>query len=97
MNADIPLVIQLGRGCENHCRFCHIQHDSKPPGKSDLKLLFERHHALGNHRLVIGGPEPLSEPGLDSLIKLARKAGFEQVRIETNGIRLAETNRTNLR
>lgn len=82
-------LLQLGRACENRCRRC--PHSPAEPGPGLDKSL-ENALARGADKLVITGLEPASDPALPRIASLARRLGFKNIRLESCGLPLADSN-----
>jgi len=80
--------IKIGFGCNNHCLFC-VQgdkrnfcfHKTKKEIDSSLKEAYEQ----GNKEVVFTGGEPTLHPNFLEIIKYAKKLGFREIQIQTNG------------
>lgn len=99
-----PLVDPLGRrlthlrlsvtkACDLSCAYCHREGapDAAGPDLS-LALLTEMVTALaarGLSRVKITGGEPLLRPDLVDVVRVLRDAGYSDVSLTTNGMRLA--------
>jgi MoaA/NifB/PqqE/SkfB family radical SAM enzyme len=86
--------ILLNYACNAHCLFCS-QDPSGRKTSNDLpleKALQQMYLAYGSgyRRLGLTGGEPTLRRDLPKLIALSRKIGYSYVRIQTNGLRLAE-------
>lgn len=85
--------LSLSWACDARCAFC-----SQDPGRRGRPGLGERAAAAhiwaawrdGFRRLGFSGGEPTVEPALERLVAVGRRAGFRSVRLQTNGLRLAE-------
>lgn len=82
----------LGYACDEKCLFCSQETAwRRQPAASfeavakDLYLA----HARGCRLLVLNGGEPTLHKDFLKIVALARKAGYEEVHIQTNGLRLA--------
>jgi MoaA/NifB/PqqE/SkfB family radical SAM enzyme len=83
--------------CNLKCIFCSgefnrfkhktLTSDDSKSLKSDL--LYVRKH-YNQKKLVIGGGEPLECAGVIDLVKYAERNGYEQIGLQTNGVRLAD-------
>ena len=92
MSKDCYEII-LNHSCDLACKFCS-QSDFDPALKSGLKDAVRRIYTarkLGYRRLGFSGGEALLRADLPSLIATARKVGFKTVRLQTNGLKLADT------
>jgi MoaA/NifB/PqqE/SkfB family radical SAM enzyme len=84
--------IILNYNCDLACRFCS-QGDFDPSQRAGLRHVL-RHIRLakeqGYRRLGFSGGEALLRRDLPQLAAAARRAGFTAVRLQTNGMRLAD-------
>jgi MoaA/NifB/PqqE/SkfB family radical SAM enzyme len=80
--------IKIGYQCNNMCAFC-VQGNKRAtlPTKSlvviekNLREAFKK----GNREVVITGGEPTVHPKFLEIVKLAKKIGFKNIQIQTNG------------
>lgn len=85
--------VSLSWACNARCRFCSQDPARRPrPG---LSARAATAHVLkawrdGYRRLGFSGGEPTVDPGLERLVAVGRKAGFRSVRLQSNGLRLAD-------
>lgn len=80
--------VKVGFGCNNHCKFC-VQGDKRnfcaaKPKQEIYKSLTESFRQ-GKREVVFTGGEPSLHPDFFDLIKQARKIGFKEIQIQTNG------------
>jgi MoaA/NifB/PqqE/SkfB family radical SAM enzyme len=87
-----PLWLELTADyrCNNRCIGCHSADDAAPGMDRDeaLQALVDG-RARGARSLWLGGGEPTLRPDLPLLINAARKLGYESIKLQTNGMRLA--------
>ncbi len=80
--------IKIGFSCNNHCVFC-VQGDKRdrfgPRPWPRIRADLEEGRALGATGVVITGGEPTMQKTLSGTVRLARRLGYEQVQIQTNG------------
>ena len=83
----------LGYACDEKCLFCSQETAwRRQPAVAfadvarDVYLAFQR----GCRILALNGGEPTLHKDILKIVALARKAGYEEVHIQTNGLRLAE-------
>ncbi len=74
--------------CNNRCSFCVTGTRAQIHGAGHGELLAE-HRARGATRLELDGGEPTLHPDLFRLISEARRLGYEQIVLRTNGRRAA--------
>ncbi|TBR21813.1 radical SAM protein [bacterium] len=85
--------VSLSWACNARCRFC-----SQDPARRPHPGLAERDAARhiwaawrdGYRRLGFSGGEPTVDPGLERLVALGRRAGFRSIRLQSNGLKLAD-------
>lgn len=85
--------LNVSHACDAACRFC----SQDPEGREARSMTLEQacRHVFagfkqGYRRLAFSGGEPTLLPFLEELLRFARKTGFESIRLQTNGLRLAE-------
>ncbi len=82
----------LNHNCDLNCRFCS-QSDFTPgmriPAAEAVRRIYEARQA-GYRRLGFSGGEALLRGDLPSLVSAARRIGFRTVRLQTNGMKLAD-------
>jgi MoaA/NifB/PqqE/SkfB family radical SAM enzyme len=88
---DKKVDIKIGFSCNNACVFC-VQGDKRRVfGDKDertvLKLL--RRNAESSSQVVFTGGEPTLHPGLLNFIREARRLGYREIQIQSNGRRFA--------
>jgi MoaA/NifB/PqqE/SkfB family radical SAM enzyme len=84
------LEMALDYRCNLRCVGCHACHDTgeKLTGAQALELLRSgREHGIA--RLWLGGGEPTLRDDLLAIVGAARKLGYVEVTLQTNGMRLA--------
>ena len=84
--------IILNHNCDLSCRFCS-QSDFRPglrtPAAAAVRRIYAARKA-GYKRVGFSGGEALLRKDLPALVAAARKVGFRAVRLQTNGMRLAD-------
>lgn len=78
-------VVALEGGCNNRCAFCPASGRSPEPLAPDALAATDP----TSDRLVVAGAEPTLRDELPALLRRARTEGFRDIRIWTNGRRLA--------
>jgi cyclic pyranopterin phosphate synthase len=84
--------IILNHNCDLACRFCS-QGDFDPSERAGLRHVLSHIHRAkkeGYRRLGFSGGEALLRRDLPQLVAAARRAGFTAVRLQTNGMKLAD-------
>ncbi|OGR45260.1 MAG: hypothetical protein A2X35_03175 [Elusimicrobia bacterium GWA2_61_42] len=84
--------IILNHNCDLACRFCS-QSDFSPGARTSAAEAVKRIYGArkaGYKRLGFSGGEALLRRDLPSLVAAARKVGFKAVRLQTNGMKLAD-------
>lgn len=81
--APAELVIELNKRCNLACRACFGRTGEELPFRTAEKALREA-AALGVRSVRFTGGEPLLYPGLEKLLRLAKKLGF-YILLNTNG------------
>lgn len=84
LSAPAELVIELNKKCNLACRACFGRSGEELPLKTAEKALREA-AALGIKSARFTGGEPLLYPGLEKLLRLARKLGFYTL-LNTNAV-----------
>ncbi len=87
--------ILLNYACNAKCLFCSQDFDwrKEPNERMAFETAVEKMYISyknGYRRLGFTGGEPTIRPELPKLIALARKMGYTYVRIQTNGVRIAD-------
>ncbi len=79
--------LKLGFQCNNHCRFC-VQGNKREiyPNKSDseVKEILKK-RAKTHQGVVFTGGEPTIRKELIDWVKYAKKLGYKEIQIQTNG------------
>jgi len=85
------IEIVVGFGCNCRCRVCPSATQAHVPAMSagEIAGWLEHGRERGARHVWFGGGEPTLHPDLIRSIELARRTGYERIRIQTNGIRFA--------
>jgi len=83
--------VLLGYSCNNHCVFCYDRYHKNIPAKTTQELREEISSAFrqGFPRLLLMGGEPTIRRDIMALVAHARKTGFHDIMLTTNGRMLA--------
>ncbi|NDK08463.1 radical SAM protein [Candidatus Gracilibacteria bacterium] len=80
--------VKVGFACNNMCDFC-VQGDKRtkyPPRSIDeIKKILDDEYKNGSRGLVFTGGEPTVHKNLTEAIRYAKKLGYEQIQIQSNG------------
>ena len=80
--------IKIGFGCNNHCLFC-VQGDKRDfcfhKEKEEVEKSMDEAKADGHNEVVFTGGEPTLHPDFLDLVRYAKKVGFKEIQIQTNG------------
>lgn len=80
--------VKIGFGCNNHCRFC-VQGDKRNfcfhKKREEVESSLKEASRAGNEGVVFTGGEPTLHPDFLHFIKIAKKLGFKEIQIQTNG------------
>lgn len=88
----MPLLdVVLGYDCNLACSYCTITTDMRRRalGTAQVAREIERAAARGFREIAFTGGEPTIRGDLPALVKLARRRGFEHVKVASNGLRYA--------
>lgn len=82
--------VKITRSCDQRCIFC-----KSPPGIANMVEVDEALDVLPRLAMratlvTISGGEPTLSPGLVDVVTGARRAGFSQVELQSNGMNLAD-------
>ena len=84
------LELALDYRCNLRCIGCHACHDTGERLSTEQAVgILRDGRARGIESLWIGGGEPTLRDDVLTLVKTARKLGYERVLLQTNGMRLA--------
>ena len=86
------IVVEVTGRCNLNCGFCFAASPSvKPePSLEELKTAFAQLVKDGRLFLQLSGGEPTVRDDLPRIVRLAVRAGFKYIQLNSNGIRLAE-------
>ncbi|MEM3556117.1 MAG: radical SAM protein [Candidatus Micrarchaeia archaeon] len=81
------LNLFLGYTCNNNCWFCSEMANKGKPDKTTVEVKRELHEARRNgvQRITFTGGEPTIRKDIIELVSYAKKLGFEEIFIITNG------------
>jgi MoaA/NifB/PqqE/SkfB family radical SAM enzyme len=86
--------INLGKACNNHCRFCSngdpMPEELRWAELATVEAEVRRRRLEGAESIGFLGGEPTLYPHLERIVRLAREQGFRRVALCTNGTRLAD-------
>ncbi|HNW45322.1 MAG TPA: radical SAM protein [Elusimicrobiales bacterium] len=90
-NATRVYELTLGYTCNYNCAFCSIAGKKGLPPKTTSEALADIAQARREGFLTIGfgGGEPTIRPDIVKLAAFAKRAGFQTIRVQTNGIMLS--------
>ena len=82
--------------CNERCIFCNIpdafaRHPSAVPSLKTLRKFLC--NVPPNTNVFLTGGEPTLHPNLENLVRLSKRAGAEQVAIQTNGVLCSDRSR----
>lgn len=87
------LILELNSNCNNNCIYCYIPEKTRSETADDNKEFFKRilidFRRKGVNNVDFTGGEPTLYPKLFELIRLAKKLGYENRTLVTNGRMLA--------
>lgn len=89
---DRWLELRINRECNERCVFCNTPENSETilPGPEAIEATLRAEFAAGHRAVLFTGREPTLDPRLLDYIRLSRALGYERVRLQTNGTRLAK-------
>jgi cyclic pyranopterin phosphate synthase len=90
----IHVDVNLGKVCNNRCRFCMTTDIERPifVPKHEVLEEIEKLARMGFVSLGFLGGEPTIYPGITEIIRHAREVGFMEVHIVSNGRRYSDKN-----
>jgi pyruvate-formate lyase-activating enzyme len=94
MKRDRRLELLVGYTCNNNCKFCYVFDDRKKykdKTTKELKKDLIEARKRGTKELAFLGGEASIRPDVIELIRFARKQGFKEVKLTTNGRMLSYT------
>lgn len=72
--------------CTRKCIFCNADAQLQEAGREESEREFIRmNRRIGAKKIVFSGNEPLVNPGLEGLIRLAKENGFVEIVVQTPG------------
>jgi MoaA/NifB/PqqE/SkfB family radical SAM enzyme len=80
--------MKVGFYCNNRCAFCvqGRKRDSLPAKKTEeIEVSLKEAFNKGKREVVFTGGEPCLHPDFFELVKIAKRIGFEEIQIQTNG------------
>ena len=85
------LDLVLGYECNVKCDYCTITDAMRRRNLTtkEARAAIDRGAARGLHRLQLGGGEPTIRRDLASLCAFARARGFDDIKVQTNGLMLS--------
>ncbi|MDY0227645.1 MAG: radical SAM protein [Desulfomicrobium apsheronum] len=86
-------LVEITSRCNLHCPVCFADSGgaNEDPDHDVLRRMFEQTMArTGGCNLQLSGGEPTVRDDLPDIVRLAKRAGFGFVQLNTNGLRLAE-------
>lgn len=81
-------IVQMEGRCECECAFCGAR--GFETDAAALGRVIAEGARSGSRRIVFTGAEPALHPEIAALVRMARKAGFRHVRLETCGLAAAD-------
>ena len=90
--ATCCVLVEVTERCNLNCDFCFAGGPGAAPEPSAEQLteVFDELVRGGRFFLQLTGGEPTLRDDLPRLVKIASRAGFQYIQLNTNGIRLAE-------
>ena len=80
--------IKIGFRCNNRCKFC-VQGNKRDylpaKDKKEVEKSLKEAYNKGKNEVVFTGGEPALHPHFLDLVSYAKKIGFEEIQIQTNG------------
>jgi len=84
------LTLEVTRQCNNNCSYCYQKRERRRKGDPGvLAGHISRFRREGARSIEFSGGEPTLYPGLPALVGWAKKEGYENIALLTNGRRLA--------
>ena len=79
------LKIKTGFLCNNNCRFCLYKTKGERSNKSRQKIEEELKAGRNFKKVVFSGGEPTIRKDISEIISFAKKKGFKEIEIKSNG------------
>ncbi|MFK7780298.1 MAG: radical SAM protein [Candidatus Gracilibacteria bacterium] len=80
--------VKVGFACNNHCTFC-VQGDKREKFKArtlkEITKILDKEYMNGSKYVVFTGGEPTVHKDLIEVVAYAKKIGFRQIQIQSNG------------
>lgn len=91
--ASRTVVLRINRECNERCSFCNTPADSPAivTATAAVQQALREERAAGRTVVLFTGREPTLDSRLPSFLRLAKDLGYERIRLQTNGTRLAAT------
>lgn len=85
------LEISADYRCNNRCVGCFsVQEEGPSMSSEEAAATLLRGRRLGARFLWLGGGDPTMRADLFGIVRAARRLGYERIKIQTNGMRLAD-------
>jgi len=88
-------LIEVTQNCNLNCKFCFAASSPKAlkePTLDEIKFQYENVMKFsGSCNIQLSGGEPTTRDDLPEIVKLGIKTGFKFIQINTNGVRLGES------
>ncbi len=83
--------IRINRDCNEECLFCNTPPESTAilAGREEILREIQKQRSLGYSDIIFTGRETTLDPNLEEYLRAARDAGYQQIRIQTNGTAIA--------
>ncbi|MDP3220999.1 MAG: radical SAM protein, partial [Deltaproteobacteria bacterium] len=75
--------------CNQWCSFCDLSEMDVKLSPETVKAAIDGSRARGSERLILTGGEPTLSPHLVEYVRHARSAGFSEIVLQTNAVRLS--------
>ncbi|HDG96819.1 MAG TPA: radical SAM protein [Desulfobacterales bacterium] len=87
-------LIEVTHRCNINCPICFANSDGRRGHEPDLKTIEDMYRTLldsgGPYPVQLSGGEPTMRDDLPEIVAIGKRMGFDNIQINTNGIRLAE-------
>ncbi|RJO67854.1 MAG: radical SAM protein [Myxococcales bacterium] len=84
--------LSIGHVCPSNCLFCtdiHLRARREPVPFAEIAASLERARADGHEHLTLTGLEPTLRPDIVTVVAEAKRLGFIDIQLITNGVRTA--------